>query len=265
MEKKPDNATPQRCSANLSLCVLLLAAVTAFAQHTALTPHIPEAVASHAATLVGHLSANTRLSLALSLPLRNQAELDNLLQQIYDPQSPIFHKYLTVVEFTERFGPTADDYAALQKFTESKGLTVVDKPANRMVLNVEGSTARIEAAFKVTLNVYQHPTEARTFYAPDREPTLDLDVPLLHITGLDDYSLMRPKYASLPVLPNVVPPATGSGPSGSFLGSDLRAAYYGSGPLKGAGQSVGLFEGAGWTHDSRDIQQAKLVIDAYLL
>ena len=35
---------------------------------------------------------------------------------------------------------------------------------------------------------------------------------------------------------------TGSGPSASFLGSDMRAAYYGSGPLTGAGQNLGLLE-----------------------
>jgi kumamolisin len=35
---------------------------------------------------------------------------------------------------------------------------------------------------------------------------------------------------------------TGSGPSASFLGSDMRAAYYGGTALNGAGQSLGLFE-----------------------
>ena len=43
----------------------------------------------------------------------------------------------------------------------------------------------------------------------------------------------------------VVPHATtGSGPSSAFLGSDMRAAYYG-GALTGQGQNVGLFEYAG--------------------
>lgn len=45
--------------------------------------------------------------------------------------------------------------------------------------------ADIEKAFQVTLGVYQHPREARTFYAPEAEPSLDLAVPVLHISGLD--------------------------------------------------------------------------------
>ena len=42
------------------------------------------------------------------------------------------------------------------------------------------------------MGVYQHPAENRTFYAPDREPTLDLPFPLWHISGLDNYSIPHP-------------------------------------------------------------------------
>src|SRR5208282_3139595 len=87
---------------------------------------------------------------------------------------------------------------------------------------------------------YQHPTEDRTFYAPDREPTPDLSVRLWHISGLDNYSIPRPAvmHRDISVRPNAT---TGSGPSASFLGSDMRAAYYG-GSLTGTGQSLGLLE-----------------------
>jgi kumamolisin len=91
------------------------------------------------------------------------------------------------------------------------------------------------------MGVYQHPTENRTFYAPDREPTVDLPFPLWHISGLDNFSIPHPLYhqRNLPVKSNAT---TGSGPSASFLGSDMRAAYYGSGSLTGAGQNLGLLE-----------------------
>jgi subtilase family serine protease len=39
---------------------------------------------------------------------------------------------------------------------------------------------------------------------------------------------------------------TGSCPDQSFCGSDMRAAYYGNGPLNGSGQNVGLLEYAGY-------------------
>jgi subtilase family serine protease len=82
------------------------------------------------------------------------------------------------------------------------------------------------------------------FYAPDREPTVNLSVPLWHITGLDNFSIPRP--ASLGQNLTASPNSTGSGPGGQFLGSDFRAAYYGSGPLDGSGQSLGLLEFVGY-------------------
>jgi subtilase family serine protease len=213
-----------------------------------MTTHVPEAVSSGVAPLVGHLPSAQHLSLAISLPLRNEAELDDLLQQIYDPQSPNYHQYLSVEEFTSRFGPAASDYAAVLRFAQTNGLAVIDTAANRMVVDVEGPAQTIENAFHVTLGLYQHPTESRTFYAPDREPSPDLDVPLLHISGLDNFTLPHAKNVrpSRQLIRQASSKTTGSGPGGDFIGSDMRAAYYGSGSLNGAGQSVGLFEFAGY-------------------
>jgi kumamolisin len=98
---------------------------------------------------------------------------------------------------------------------------------------------------------YQHPTEDRVFYAPDRQPATDLPFNLWHISGLDNYSIPHPllvkksDYAAAHGMraEEVVSHATtGSGPSASFLGSDMRAAYYGGTALTGAGQNLGLFE-----------------------
>jgi kumamolisin len=64
------------------------------------------------------------------------------------------------------------------------------------------------------------------------------------VSGLDNFS--RPHPASLAKSDKVAPATTGSGPSGYFLGSDMRAAYYGGTALTGTGQSVGLVEFAGY-------------------
>jgi subtilase family serine protease len=220
----------------------LLASTVVAEQRPLATPHVPAAVSSGVAPLVGRVPATRRVSLAISLPQRNQAELDQLLKRIYDPQSADYHQYLSVEDFTSRFGPAESDYAAVQNFAQANGLKIVDLSANRMVLDVEGPASVIESAFHVNLNLYQHPTENRTFYAPDREPTVDLDVPLQHVTGLDNFTLPRAKN----VISQTSGVGTGSGPDGNFLGSDMRAAYYGSGPLIGTGQTVGLFEYSGY-------------------
>ncbi len=227
----------------LSLFVagMLLNAVGS-AQTPLLTRHVRKATLAGLAPQVGRLPATRSMRLVLSLPLRNQPELDSLLQELYDPSSPSYRHFLTVEQFTEKFGPTQQDYDAVLEFAKSNGLTVTGTSRNRVNVNVQGSVSNIENALHLTLGVYQHPTEDRTFYAPDREPTPNLPVQLWHITGLDNYSIPRPMFRKRDAADMRSNATTGSGPQASFLGSDMRAAYYGGTALTGAGQSLGLFE-----------------------
>jgi subtilase family serine protease len=204
--------------------------------------HIPEAV-SHLQPM-GRFPGTNRLNLAIGLPLRNQEALDNLLQQIYDPASPNFRQYLTPEQFTEKFGPTEQDYQAVIDFAKTNGLMVTGTHSNRVLLDVSGSVVNIEKAFHVTLRLYQHPQENRKFFAPDAEPSVDLDVSLADISGLSDYSLPHPKSIRFEpsAITSVVTPKTGSGSGGTYVGTDFRNAYAPGTGLNGAGQMVGLVE-----------------------
>jgi len=72
--------------------------------------HVRPAVSSGRAVLAGSLPAERRLSFSFVLPLRNQSELDSLLARLYDASSADYRHFLSVEEFTARFGPTAEDY-----------------------------------------------------------------------------------------------------------------------------------------------------------
>ena len=75
----------------------------------------------------------------------------------------------------------------------------------------------------MTLRTYPHPTEARDFYAPDVEPTVDSSLSVLHVSGLDNYTVPKPVLHKKPA--PKAKPALGSGPSGSYMGYDFRNAY----------------------------------------
>jgi len=206
-----------------------------------LTHHVREATQNGQAPSVGRLPAAQRMQLVIVLPLRNQAALNDFLKQLYDPGSPSYRHYLTVEEFTTMFGPNAQDYDAVSRWAKTNGFTVVNTSRNRLNLEVTGSVAMIESAFHVNMGLYRHSTENRTFYAPDREPTVDLPVQLWHVAGLDNNSIPRPAlvHRALGATPLAT---TGSCPAQSFCGSDMRAAYYGGTALTGSGQSLGLLE-----------------------
>jgi subtilase family serine protease len=231
-----------------SLLLALCLALPAVGQEQPLlTRHVRDAVAGGQAVPVERLPPTRTLRLNIALPLRDEPALDALLQALHDPASGLYHQYLTVQEFTARFGPSQQDYDAVVQYATAHGLKVVGTSANRLLVDVTGSVADVERAFHVNLGVYQHPTENRTFYAPDREPAADLPFPLWHVTGLDTFSI--PHLAGRRRQAGVVSDAsalTGSGPGGDYLGSDMRAAYYCGTALTGAGQSAGVFAFAGY-------------------
>ena len=239
------------------LAVVLYSVVLAFVvggqvqAQSLMTRHVREVTVTGEAQSVGRLPAVQTMHVDIVLPLRDPAGLENFLKEVYDPASPLYRRFLTVQEFTAMFGPSQEDYDAVIEFAKANGFTVVGGSRNGMDVQIVGPVSAIEKAFHVVMGVYQHPTETRTFYAPDREPTVDLPIQLWHVSGLDNYSIPHPMlvkksdYAKAHGIDaeHVVSHATtGSGPSASFLGSDMRAAYYGGTALTGGGQNLGLLE-----------------------
>jgi hypothetical protein len=227
------------------LSALLLVVAAQGADRQFLNGHLPQAVRN--STPTSFLPASQRLPLAVCLPLRDREGLTNLLREIYNPNSPNFHHYLTSAQFAQRFGPSEQDYQALTTFAEAHGLKITTKHANRTLLDVEGSVADIEKTLHVRMGTYLHPNEQRTFYAPDSEPSVELAVPVLRVSGLNNYALPRPRMqASRIGLSNSVTPLSGSGPSGTYRGADFRAAYAPGVSRTGTGQKVGLVEFDGY-------------------
>ena len=221
---------------------VLLCSTTVPAQtRQTLHGHVPAALAHLPA--IGRAPAATRVHLAIGLPVRNQPALTQLLQELYDPASPNYRHYLTPEQFAARFGPAEQDYQAVVAFAETNGFTVTARHPNRLVLDVAGTVGVIEKTLHVTMRTYRHPTEARTFYAPDTEPAVDCAVPLLHIIGLDNFARPRPRSQPRPA---ALAPQSGSAPGGGYMGNDFRAAYVPGTALTGAGQSVGLLQYDGY-------------------
>lgn len=203
--------------------------------------HVPAVVSQLAP--VGRVNATNNLHLAIGLPLRNQGDLNTLLQQVYDPSSPNYHHFLSPDQFTAQFGPAENDYQAILNFARTSGFTVVGTCSNRTLVDVVAKVADIEKAFHVILYSYQHPTENRQFFAPDSEPTVDSSLPVLSVCGLNNFQLAKPLYRKNLSSNHF---ATGSAPGGNYWGYDFRNAYVPGTTLIGTGQKVALFECDGY-------------------
>ena len=234
----------------ISTAVLLVSAFLAPAQtpqRTLLPGHLPAGVPS--LKPLGRLDGSTRLKLSINLPLHNREALTNLLNQLYDPASPLYHHYLTPEEFDARFGPTEPDYQAVIAWAARSGFTVTARHTNRMLLEVSASVTDIERALQVTMRTYAHPAEPRNFFAPDNEPSVGMGIPILCLGGLDNFTRPHPKNlrrSPLRASAKATPQIIGSGPNGNLAGFDYRAVYAPGVSLTGTGQRVGLVEFDGY-------------------
>ena len=239
---------------SLFVFIFQIASMQAQPSQQVLAHHVPSAVVNAQAKPLGALPVTQRMNLSIVLPLRNQAELTSLLSSLYDPSSPKYHHFLTVKEFADQFGPTTEDYQKVLDFAGVHGFEVHGTSANRLTVSLTGSVAQAEEAFGVKMYRYQHPTEAREFFSPDREPSVPINLKVSHIVGLNNFSTPRPLVTkSATAQPLDGSAYSGSGPDGLFLGSDMRAAYYGGTELTGKGQIVGLVEFGGYSQSDVDL------------
>jgi hypothetical protein len=235
-----------KAAAGLFLFLPAILSINAAEERT-VPGHVPAAVAQLKS--LGDLPGTNQLRLAIGLPFHNQARLDQLLAELTDPGSTNYHRWLTADEFGRQFGPTEEDYRKVVEFVQGSGLQVAGLCSNRMLVDVTAPVSGVEKALNVKLHRYSHPTEHREFYAPDTEPSVDTNVPILHISGLDNFTLPHRlggfKLLSLATNNGVTPYYTGSAPGGFFMGNDFRAAYVPGVTNTGAGQYIAIADVGG--------------------
>jgi hypothetical protein len=203
------------------------------------------------ARFLGAQPADTPMQIAVSLPLRNRAELAEMNRRLYNPADPLFGKYLTPQQFEERFGATQADYDAVVAFLRSRGLVVSNNATGRNLILASGSTAKIQAALAVKINKYKLPHGAEA-YANAGEPIVPSEIAskIIGVIGLDNLATRHPHISRPNLLsPRIVPHVIGSGPFGGLTPTDIKTAYkITQGSLDGDGQTVGLLELDGYIH-----------------
>lgn len=218
--------------------------------------HIPQKAIANA-RWIERLSSKTQISIAFSLPLRNQEELSQLLSRIYDPADPLYGNYLSTQEFIDRFCPTQADYDSVAVYAGSLGLNITGTHPNRTLLDVSGTAAVIESAFGLHLQSYQA-LDNRKFYAPDNDPDVPGSIaPIISgVIGLDNAAVWHShsRFISAAGSALTSPYQIGTGPGGALTPSDIQKAYNLAGvAANGSGQTLGLFELDGY--NSSDVTQ----------
>ncbi len=126
------------------------------------------------------------LTLTVVLRRSDPDRFAQYLKDVYDASSPQYLRFLTPVAVTERFGPSADDFAAVSAYFSQQGFRIGEGSANRMTLTMYATRAAVERALSVHIGDYR--IGARTFYANSGDPLLPQDIAarVEAVTGLSN-------------------------------------------------------------------------------
>ncbi|MFP2909322.1 protease pro-enzyme activation domain-containing protein [Pyxidicoccus sp. 3LFB2] len=101
-------------------------------------------------------AANTDLIRGLvALPIRNKAELEATIKDLYNPQSDRFRRYMTPQQWNARHAPWEQDVKLVADHLESVGLKVERVATNRLLIHFTGTVSQFNAAFGVQLIVLE--------------------------------------------------------------------------------------------------------------
>ena len=96
-----------------------------------------------------------RMLLVINSSRAQQADLDALLAAQQDPDSPLYHQWLTPAEFGARFGATDAEMVQVTAWLVAQGFTVDEISASRRLIAFSGSAAQVATAFRTELHIYR--------------------------------------------------------------------------------------------------------------
>jgi subtilase family serine protease len=100
---------------------------------------------------VGVPAATQTVNFNVYLPLRNEAQLEQLVQLQGDRKSPLYHHFLSVAQFRANYAPSPQSAARAVAALRARGLAVIGQSSQS--IRVSGAAATIEKALGTRLGV----------------------------------------------------------------------------------------------------------------
>jgi hypothetical protein len=128
-----------------------------------------------------------RLLLQLKRSAEQEADLQSFLQQVHQPTSPNFHKWLSPSAFGQRFGAADSDIEQVKGWLQSQGLSVASVSASKGAIEYSGTVGQVNAAFHTSIHSYK--VNGATHYANATNPSIPaaLAPAVASVGQLDDF------------------------------------------------------------------------------
>jgi kumamolisin len=211
------------------------------------------------------------MDLVIALKNFNYKGLESYAQQVMDPASPNYRKFIDQKQMGQMFGAPQSDVDSVVNYMTSQGLKVTINNPSHMLISVTGPASSVEKAFNIKFVSYARPasmktdTVSDTIYSPDHSPQLpsNVAVSVEAVHGLANLLAQTSSSHYVPPTGNEKPPLKGaSNPNGggasspNFAGSHLTpweaSTYYGVDALHSAGRNGSSFYGMIYSPTSFD-------------
>jgi subtilase family serine protease len=171
-----------------------------------------------------------------------QMAIDQLLAQQQDRHSTLYHKWLTPVQYANRFGLSPNDIQKLTTWLQSQGFTILSVAQSRNFIAFSGTAGQAETAFQTQIHNFNVNGEAHF------SNTTSLSIPAALsgvVTGIRGLSNFRAKSYIQHKNPKYTYPVEG-GTSASLAPGDIatiydiNAFYNAPTPINGTGQKLAV-------------------------
>jgi len=194
-------------------------------------------------------AAPSSLILGVSVGFFNKQQnssLSELLEALYSPNSPIYHRFLTPQQFASLYAPSPQIYAQAVGYFISNGLKVYTNPT-RLYLNLVGTVGQLESAFHTSVGLFRNGN--LTFYANTQPLLLPYSFSdyVTSVVGFENYTFFVPDLAVASINQTQganVPPS-----QPPYHPATIQAAYNATGLINegfnGTGETIVLVDAGG--------------------
>ena len=141
------------------------------------------------------------LMLTFSMTDAQQAELTQLLIDQQNPNSPLYHQWLTPEQFGAEFGLSAADIAQVSSWLGSQGFTVTGVSPSSNFITFSGSAAQVKQSFGTAIHSLNVGGETHISNLTDPVLPSGIAAVVTNLSGLNDFKLKSRAHARVVQLP----------------------------------------------------------------
>jgi hypothetical protein len=113
---------------------------------------VPKTYGALAFTDRGRRPANAPVTVSLTLRYNHEAELERFVDDVSNPHSGRYRRFLTPAQFDAYYAPTAQQEAAVVSALQTAGFTITQRFSNRTIVDAKAPSATVERFFSTEIH-----------------------------------------------------------------------------------------------------------------